>query len=179
MPGILNLSEASAIGAHAMMLLARGPREPLRVPELAARLKVSAAHLQKVLQRLAHAGLARSTRGPKGGYALAKPAASIRLGDVFQAIEGSLPLGACLLDKERCCMGECVLGDLLRSVNEAVARRLRTRLSELSPADGAANSIPDGADAPSSRAPSGKALADGAGKPSGDKRRFGGRRPII
>ena len=95
------------------------------------RAQVSAAHRQKVLQRLVHAGLARSTRGPKGGYALARSAASIRLGEVFQAIEGALPSGVCLLDKDRCCMGTCALGDMLHSVSAAVAERMRTKLSDL------------------------------------------------
>lgn len=133
MPGILNISEASAIGVHAVMLIAREPSEPRRAPEMAGTLGVSAAHLQKVLQRLVHAGLVRSTRGPKGGYALAKSPSSISLGDVFQAIEGALSMGTCLLDKDRCRMGTCALGDMLSTMNEAVAKRLQTRLSELVP----------------------------------------------
>ncbi|MBI5625106.1 MAG: Rrf2 family transcriptional regulator [Elusimicrobia bacterium] len=131
MPGILNISEASAIGVHAMMLIAGRPERPNTVPELASELQVSAAHLQKVLQRLVHAGLACSTRGPKGGYGLAKDAASIKLGEIFAAIEGTLPMGLCLLDKDRCCMGTCALGDMMHSINDAVASRLQTRLSEL------------------------------------------------
>ncbi|MBI5882409.1 MAG: Rrf2 family transcriptional regulator [Elusimicrobia bacterium] len=131
MPGILNISEASAIGVHAMMLIAGRPGRSSTVPDLAAELKVSAAHLQKVLQRLVHAGLAASTRGPKGGYALARSAESIRLGEVFQAIEGARSLGACLLDKDRCCMGTCALGDMLHSVSKAMAEQMRARLSDL------------------------------------------------
>ncbi|MFA6319131.1 MAG: Rrf2 family transcriptional regulator, partial [Elusimicrobiota bacterium] len=72
MPSILNISEAAAIGVHAMMLIAGRPSRLSSVHELAGELKVSAAHLQKVLQRLVHAGLARSMRGPGGGYALAR-----------------------------------------------------------------------------------------------------------
>ncbi|MFA6317395.1 MAG: hypothetical protein WC943_08250, partial [Elusimicrobiota bacterium] len=49
----------------------------------------------------------------------------------FHAIEGTLSLGTCLLDKDRCCMGSCALGDMLSSINDAVASRMQTRLSEL------------------------------------------------
>ncbi|MBI5209972.1 MAG: Rrf2 family transcriptional regulator [Elusimicrobia bacterium] len=131
MPGILNVSEAAAIGVHAMMIMVKDPSQPQRVPAMAKSLQVSAAHLQKVLQRLVHAGLVRSSRGPKGGYALARSSRDIRMGEVFAAIEGRPSLTACLLDKERCCMGACVLGDMLHSINEQVTRKLQTRLSDI------------------------------------------------
>ncbi|MCF8044104.1 MAG: Rrf2 family transcriptional regulator, partial [Desulfarculaceae bacterium] len=70
MQQLLKISEAASLALHTMGLLASRPGEQVPTRELAARLKVSEAHLAKVMQRLGRAGLVRSQRGPKGGFAL-------------------------------------------------------------------------------------------------------------
>jgi Rrf2 family protein len=44
--------------------------------------------LAKTLQNLARHGLLRSTKGPTGGFSLAKPAGKIRVLDVVEALDG-------------------------------------------------------------------------------------------
>ncbi|HUL49136.1 MAG TPA: Rrf2 family transcriptional regulator [Gemmatimonadales bacterium] len=60
------------------------------------------AFLGKILQDLVHAGLLRSSKGPHGGYALARPATSISLLDIRQAIDGTADLMACASGLGRC-----------------------------------------------------------------------------
>ena len=48
-----------------------------------------APYLGKVLQKLARAGLLRSTRGRTGGFVLGRPAGEITLADIVLAVEGA------------------------------------------------------------------------------------------
>ena len=50
----------------------------------------SLGHLSKVLQRLTKVGLLSATRGPTGGFGLAKPAKEITMLKVFEAVDGKL-----------------------------------------------------------------------------------------
>ncbi|MEZ5361602.1 MAG: Rrf2 family transcriptional regulator [Bryobacterales bacterium] len=50
--------------------------------------RLPAFFLAKTLQNLARHGLLKSTKGPTGGFSLAKPAAKIRILDVVEALDG-------------------------------------------------------------------------------------------
>lgn len=132
MAGVLNISEAASLALHTMVLLAGNTDGLLSVGRIASALGVSKAHLSKVLQRLARAGLVRSVRGPRGGFALDKAPEQITLLDVYELIEGPLSSGKCLLSRPICGGEHCILGRMLVSVNEQVRRQLAaSRLSEL------------------------------------------------
>jgi Rrf2 family protein len=129
MAGILNISEGSSIALHAALLLSRREGEPTTTLEAAEALKVSAAHLSKVLQRLVKVGIVRSVRGPRGGYLLGKPLAEIRLLDILECIEGPMKLGRCLMVEPRCGKDGCMLGSLLDSLNQQVLHQFEKPLS--------------------------------------------------
>ncbi|MBI5240913.1 MAG: Rrf2 family transcriptional regulator [Elusimicrobia bacterium] len=131
MVGILNISEGSTIGLHAAVHLAKSPDEPVTTKEAAEAMKVSAAHLSKIMQRLARAGILRAVRGPRGGYLLSRPLNEIRLLDVFEAIEGPLKLSRCLLSQPRCGIDGCMLGDMMGEINRQVVKHFEKKLSEL------------------------------------------------
>jgi FeS assembly SUF system regulator len=50
----------------------------------------------KLLARLGSGGLLASTRGVKGGYALARPAIRISVGEIVTALEGPIALTQCI-----------------------------------------------------------------------------------
>jgi Rrf2 family protein len=125
MAHILKLAESASIALHAAVLLA-GRDEPLSNSDIAARINASPAHLSKVLQRLAKAGLVFSSRGPKGGFTLAKPPEDITLLDVYEAIEGPLSSSRCLLGTP-VCGGQCILGGLLNNINQETRGYLKTK----------------------------------------------------
>ncbi|MBD3174227.1 MAG: Rrf2 family transcriptional regulator [Armatimonadia bacterium] len=133
MESILRISDAAAIGLHAMTCLAEaGSDEPISALKIAGDLQVSEAHLSKVLQRLGRRGLVVSKRGPGGGFVLGKPAAEITLAEIYEAIEGPLPQGECLLGRSECALGSCVLGGLLQEVQSQVSDYFaRTTLQNL------------------------------------------------
>ncbi|MEJ2744359.1 MAG: Rrf2 family transcriptional regulator, partial [bacterium] len=60
MAKLIKMSEAVSLALHVTVLMAANPHAPLSTHEAASRIKVSEAHLSKVLQRLAKGGLVRS-----------------------------------------------------------------------------------------------------------------------
>lgn len=56
--------------------------------EIAQRQGIPDRYLEQMLASLRRACIVRSSRGPKGGYQLARPPAEIRVSEVVQALEG-------------------------------------------------------------------------------------------
>lgn len=85
----MQLGEGVEWGLHCCLLLTwlkdEGPISATRMAEFH---DLPAPYLTKQMQAIVRAGIARSTRGPKGGYELARPADQITLIDVVEAIEG-------------------------------------------------------------------------------------------
>ena len=118
MKTILNVSEAFSLGLHAAAVVASSEGgSPLTAHRIASRLEVSESHLSKVLQRLTKTGILKSSRGPGGGFSLAKPASSISLLDVYESVEGPLKLENCLIGTQICGGKSCVFDDLIHKVN--------------------------------------------------------------
>lgn len=133
MQGSLRISEAASLAMHAVAYIAsHGGEGPVPVSKMASALGVSEAHLGKVLQRLVKYRFLDSRRGPKGGYVLGRDTEDVRLLEVYEAVDGPLKKAECLLDHRVCGGSECILGNLLRSVNDQVRQRLTTtRLKDL------------------------------------------------
>ena len=129
MRSVIRMSEATALGLHAMAAIAEGSRGDtgglLTVHAMAESLDASANHLSKVLQRLSHGGLVRAVRGPGGGYALAQPASEISLLDIYELFEGSLVLSGCLFSDSACKRSVCIMGGLIDRVNHEVRDYLK------------------------------------------------------
>jgi len=67
------------------------------VRAIAARQRLPAPYLEKLLIELRRAGIVSSVRGAHGGYQLAKPAAQISLGQILEAVgeaTNTLPFAA-------------------------------------------------------------------------------------
>jgi Rrf2 family protein len=62
--------------------------ETLSAPEIAELEGLSVEYVSKFMLHLKRAGLVRTVRGMKGGFALAKPAREISLKEVFEALGG-------------------------------------------------------------------------------------------
>ncbi len=58
--------------------------------EIAEVQKIPLRFLEQILQDLRRAGLIEARRGPRGGYALARPPAEISMADVLRAVRGPL-----------------------------------------------------------------------------------------
>jgi Rrf2 family transcriptional regulator, iron-sulfur cluster assembly transcription factor len=71
-----------------LQLASAPPGEPLTGTEIARREGLSYPYVEKLLGILKRARLAKSHRGVKGGYTLARSAEQITLGDVGRALGG-------------------------------------------------------------------------------------------
>ena len=132
MANLLKISEAASLALHTMVYLAADDGRLVTTHEIGEVLRVSAAHLSKVLQRLGKVGMVDATRGPKGGFCLAKAGDNISLLEVYEAIEGPLQDSVCLLGEPVCQGHKCILGGLLETVNQQAREYLGgTSLSDL------------------------------------------------
>lgn len=71
--------------------------------EIAARTGIPLPYLSKILHSLGRSGLIKAKRGYGGGFQLARPASSISLLEIAEAIEGAHLLPQCLLGLHECC----------------------------------------------------------------------------
>jgi Rrf2 family transcriptional regulator, cysteine metabolism repressor len=86
----MKISAKAEYACLAVLALARRKPEdpPLRIREISEAHGIPERYLVQILLQLKGSGLVASTRGASGGYRLARPAASISLGEVLTAIDG-------------------------------------------------------------------------------------------
>jgi Rrf2 family protein len=86
----MKLSAKAEYACLAMIELAKRAANdpPARIHEIAEFHKIPERYLVQILLQLKGAGLVSSVRGSAGGYLLAKPAETIALLDVLNAIDG-------------------------------------------------------------------------------------------
>ncbi|MBV9121186.1 MAG: Rrf2 family transcriptional regulator [Chloroflexi bacterium] len=90
--------------------------------DIAERWSIPAPYLDQLLTSLRKAGLVTSVRGPQGGHMLARPASTISVREVFEALEGPLAPIDCLEDNPRCSFSRsCAIQDLWTDVQASVA----------------------------------------------------------
>lgn len=100
---ITTLAEYGVICA--LHLARRATDGPVTGRELAERERLPGDYVEQILLRLRRAGIVRSTRGARGGYALARGADSISIRDVIEASESTTFDLHCLshpVGEERC-----------------------------------------------------------------------------
>jgi Rrf2 family iron-sulfur cluster assembly transcriptional regulator len=92
----MNLSARARYAVMAMADLAcRGPGGPVTLAQIAASQQLSQCYLEQLFGGLRRAGLVISTRGPGGGYRLARPANSVAIADIIGAIDEPICAPGC------------------------------------------------------------------------------------
>jgi Rrf2 family transcriptional regulator, iron-sulfur cluster assembly transcription factor len=82
----MKISTQSRYGLRALVdLAAHGDSQ---VKDISLRQSVSPRYIEQIFQKLKRAGIVKSTRGPLGGYHLAKMPQEITVGDEVRATEG-------------------------------------------------------------------------------------------
>ncbi|NLI79525.1 MAG: Rrf2 family transcriptional regulator [Candidatus Riflebacteria bacterium] len=132
MSEFVKFSDAANLAFHAMIELSAQSGEEVPLKEIAHRLQASEAHLSKVLQRLRKVGLVTASRGPTGGYRVARPLNEITFAEIFQVIEGAVVPRTCLFGTPVCGQAGCELGRFIGQVNRQVQEFLgRLTLADL------------------------------------------------
>lgn len=109
-------------GTRALVQIAEAyPARAVPVREIARVQRLSAKYLERIAGALRSAGLIRAVRGARGGYALARPPASVRLDEVVRAL-GDPPVVAECLDRPESCPRRafCPTRSVWARVREAV-----------------------------------------------------------
>src|SRR5512136_158043 len=103
MQHVLRISRKIDYAIRAMIYLASIP-EGTVVPfrEIGRQMLVPEDFLAKILKTLVDHGIVRSTRGPHGGYRLARPAETINVLEIIEAAEGPVAVNVCLDDDDAC-----------------------------------------------------------------------------
>lgn len=97
------LSRPTTYAVRALLYLAKQETElPILAPTIAQAEQLPAPFLAKLLRTLSEAKILSSSRGPGGGYKLAKPADKISLQDVSALFDGMSLSHECLLGYGPC-----------------------------------------------------------------------------
>jgi Rrf2 family protein len=124
MAKLFNLSDASSIAIHAMVMVAKSGH-PLNVIQISEATHTSKHHVAKVMQRLAKDNFVTSQRGPTGGFTLKKAATDISFLDVFESIEGKTEISHCLFDTPECPFDRCIMNNLTQKMSEEFVQYLK------------------------------------------------------
>ena len=116
----------SSLADYAVVMMSAAAR-PGCGARLSATLLAGETHVplptaQKLMQKLAHAGLLSSLRGAGGGFKLTRPAACISLADIIEAVEGPIAMTTCVDDsRDECALdNHCAVKPHWNVVNGAV-----------------------------------------------------------
>jgi FeS assembly SUF system regulator len=128
----------TSLADYAVVMMAAAARHPaaarLTAGLLAQETGVPLPTAQKLMGRLAHAGLLTSARGTGGGFRLAREAAGISLADIIEAVEGPIAMTNCIEGTTFDCALErsCRVKPHLNAANTAVRGALQgVSLSQL------------------------------------------------
>ena len=116
----------SSLADYAVVTMSAAARAPagarLSATNLAGEVGVPLPTVQKLMGHLVRAGLLTSARGTGGGFLLAKPADSITLAEIIEAIEGPIAMTRCVEGHSEECQlhGSCRTKPHLQAANAAV-----------------------------------------------------------
>jgi Rrf2 family protein len=122
----LELTRRGDYAVRAMLAIARAPGERrLSVRRIAEEMSIPVRFLPQVMGQLVAAGLVRATTGRSGGYRLARPADSITLLDVVEAVEGDSRRKACVMRGGPCSLeGICDVHEVFFAAQDAMLATL-------------------------------------------------------
>jgi Rrf2 family protein len=125
---MLRLSKKADYALMAMKhLAARQDAGSCSAREIAEAYEIPLELLAKVLQRLVRVRLLVSVQGTRGGYRLGRPAASVSVADVIQAVDGPVTVTACSPDDHRCEQySKCSIRDPLWKIRGRILETLTT-----------------------------------------------------
>ena len=145
MQHVLRISRKIDYAIRAMIHLASIPQGTV-VPfrEIGRQMDVPEDFLAKIMKTLVDQGIVRSTRGPRGGYRLARPAESINVLDIIEAAEGPVAVNVCLDDDDACSRQSfCTMTSIWREGQERMLDVFRrTTLASLATQPAPAEPVP-------------------------------------
>lgn len=123
----MRLSTRGRFAITAMIDLAlRQSNTPVPLQDLALRHRISMSYLEQMFAKLRQHGLVESTRGPGGGYTLARTAEAITVADIIGAIEDGSDVRPKEAARETSASAQEMTQDLWDALQSTVVAYLKT-----------------------------------------------------
>src|SRR5215210_6021193 len=121
---MLSITTKSPYALRALSELARiGAESPVPIGELARRRDIPVQFLEQLFAVLRRAGLLRSQRGVKGGYAFARDPSEVTVLEVVELLDGKLGAGAEAIFSEAAEAAQAILANV--TIADVVERENR------------------------------------------------------
>lgn len=92
---------------------------------IAQEMRIPPSFLAKIVSQLSVAGVVQTSRGARGGVALAREPKDITLLEVIEAIDGPITLNECVPDRSACIFGEdCTVHNIWRDTQAKLVEEL-------------------------------------------------------
>jgi Rrf2 family protein len=122
----LDLTKRSDYAIRAMLSLTMAKEGLLSSRKIAEEMKIPPRFLPQIMGDLTRAGLVEAHPGRAGGYRLARPASSVTLLTVIEAVEGDPHRQICVMRGTACGQdGECGVHDVFFAAEGAILEKLR------------------------------------------------------
>ncbi len=117
----MKLSTKGRYAVTAMMDLAIHEKYgPVTLADISVCQGISLSYLEQIFARLRRKGLISGTRGPRGGYRLARPAEQITVADIIGAVNEKMDVTRCS-GKENCDDGDrCLTHELWSDLSSRI-----------------------------------------------------------
>jgi len=117
----MRLTTKGRFAVTAMIDLAlRQQNGPVTLAGISQRQKISLSYLEQLFGKLRRHALVQSTRGPGGGYTLARPMSDVSVADIIYAVDEPLDATQCG-GKENCDNDQrCMTHDLWANLNRVM-----------------------------------------------------------
>jgi Rrf2 family protein len=106
-------------------LAKQGSEQRVSTSTVAKEMQIPPSFLAKIISQLSIAGLLHTSRGARGGVALAREAKDISVLDVVEAIDGPILLNECVGSNKPCVFeDDCLVHPIWKEVQETLVSRL-------------------------------------------------------
>lgn len=125
----MKFSTRSSYGLRAMAKLADNYGQgPYSLHKLAKEEHISLPYLERLMAKLKRFSLVSSTKGLKGGYELSRSPKDIKVGEIFEVLEGSLAPFFCVTEKglKACQSRQCASKRVWLKLQEDITKSLNS-----------------------------------------------------
>ncbi len=124
----MQITRQADYAVRAVIYLAQlGPEKRAATSQIAQEQQIPPSFLAKIVSQLSVAGLLQTSRGARGGVALAKTPEQISVLEVVEAIDGPILLNECVSNGGVCQFGDsCVMRPVWCDAQVELVERLKT-----------------------------------------------------
>jgi Rrf2 family protein len=129
------VSSKLAVALHIVTALGYNDGVLVTSDRLAESVKTNPVVIRRIISELAQAGIVEARRGKSGGTCLARAASSIRLVEIYRAVEGHASFCAPAKQGDPACAVASCMQSLIKELVQDVDRAIEERLGSYTVAD--------------------------------------------